>query len=59
MEDAFLLAVEKKLTAYDACYAVLAQRLNISLITVDEQLAQAIESTIFLGDFDLPRFEEE
>ena len=59
MEDALLLAVEKNLTAYDACYAVLAQRLDISLITADEQLVKAIESPIFLGDFDLPRFEEE
>ncbi|HLO13586.1 MAG TPA: type II toxin-antitoxin system VapC family toxin [Anaerolineales bacterium] len=59
MEDALLLAAEKNLTAYDACYAVLAQRLNISLITADEQLAQAAESAIYLKDFDLPLFEGE
>jgi len=59
MEDALLLATEKKLTAYDACYAVLAQKLDIPLITADEPLSKAIKSAIFLGDFDMPPFEEE
>ena len=58
MEDALLLAIEKKLTAYDACYAVLAQKLDIPLITADEQLSQAIESATFIKDFDRPPFEE-
>lgn len=59
MEDALLLASEKNLTAYDACYAVLAQRLDIPIITTDEQLARAIESAVFLGDFDVTPFTEE
>ena len=59
MEDALLLAAEKKLTAYDACYAVLAQKLDVPLITADELLSKAFESAIFLGDFDMPSFEEE
>lgn len=59
MEDALLLASTKNLTAYDACYAVLAQKLEIPLITADEPLAQAVESAIFLGDFDIEPFEEE
>jgi len=59
MEDALLLASEKNLTAYDACYAVLAQKLEIPLITADQQLAQAFESAIFIGDFDIQPFEEE
>jgi predicted nucleic acid-binding protein len=59
MEDALLLASEKNLTAYDACYAVLAQNLEIPLITADEQLSEAIDSAIFIGDFNLPPFEEE
>jgi predicted nucleic acid-binding protein len=57
MEEALLVAVEKKLSAYDACYAVLAKNLDIPLITVDEELAKAIESSIFLGDFDINLFE--
>ena len=59
MEDALLLAAEKKLTAYDACYAVLAQKLDVPLITADEPLSKAFESAIFLGNFDMPPFEEE
>jgi predicted nucleic acid-binding protein len=58
MEMALLLASEKNLTAYDACYAVLAQNMNISLITADEQLSRAIESSIFLGDLELLPFGE-
>lgn len=59
MEDALLLASEKNLTAYDVCYAVLAQRLDIPLITADEPMVRAFEAAIFLGDFDMPPFEEE
>ncbi len=59
MEDALLLASEKNLTAYDSCYAVLAQKLDVPLITADQQLAQAMDSAIFIGDFDIQPFEEE
>ena len=59
MEDALLLASTKNLTAYDACYAVLAQDLGIPLITADEQLSEAVESAIFIGDLDISPFEEE
>ncbi len=59
MEDALLLAAEKNLTAYDACYAVLARNLDIPLITADEPLAKAIQNAIFLGDFDIEPFVEE
>jgi len=51
MEEALLLASQKNLTAYDACYAVLAQRLNIPLITADKPMAQAVEWAFWLGDF--------
>ena len=59
MEDALLLASEKNLTAYDACYAILARKLDIPLITADKQLAQAFEPAVFIGDFDVQPFEEE
>jgi predicted nucleic acid-binding protein len=59
MEDALLLALENGLTAYDACYAVLSQKLEVPLITADEQLSKAIEFSIFLKDFDLLPFMEE
>ncbi len=50
MEDALSLAVKTGLTAYDACYAVLAHRLNLPLVTADKQLSETIEWTIWLGD---------
>lgn len=52
MADALLLASQKNLTAYDACYAVLAHRLNIPLITADETMTQAVEWAVWLGDFE-------
>lgn len=52
MEDAILLASQKNLTAYDACYAVLARQLNIPLITADKPMAQAVEWAVWLGDFE-------
>jgi predicted nucleic acid-binding protein len=51
MEDAIVLASQMNLTAYDACYAVLAQRLSIPLITADEPMTQAVEWAVWLGDF--------
>ena len=52
MEEALVLASQKNLTAYDACYTVLAHRLNIPLITADEPMAQAVEWAFWLGDFE-------
>ena len=51
MEDALVLANDRNLTAYDACYAVLAQRLEIPLITADEPMAKAVDWAVWLGDF--------
>ena len=51
MEEALNLAVEKGLTAYDACYAVLARRLEIPLVTADLQLVRSIDWAVWLGDF--------
>jgi predicted nucleic acid-binding protein len=36
---------------FDACYAVLAQRLATPLITADERLAKAIDWAVWLGNF--------
>ena len=52
MEAALLLASQKNLTAYDACYAVLAQQLNIPLVTADKPMVQAVEWAVWLGDFE-------
>jgi predicted nucleic acid-binding protein len=50
MEDALVLANDKNLTAYDACYAILAKRMDIPLITADEPMVKVIEWAIWLGD---------
>jgi predicted nucleic acid-binding protein len=53
IEDALQLASEKKLTAYDACYAVLAQKLRLPLITADAPLAKAVDWAIWIGDVEI------
>lgn len=53
IEDALQLASEKKLTAYDACYAVLAQKLGLPLITADAPLAKAIDWAVWIGDVEI------
>ncbi len=53
IEDALKLASKKNLSAYDACYAVLAQKLNLPLITADAPLAKAIEWAIWIGDAEI------
>ncbi|MCI0550392.1 MAG: type II toxin-antitoxin system VapC family toxin [Anaerolineae bacterium] len=52
IEDAVQLAGEKNLTAYDACYAVLARKLKLPLVTADAPLAKAIDWAIWIGDFE-------
>lgn len=53
IEDALILAAKKNLTAYDACYATLAQKLDMPLITADAPLAKAIDWAVWIGDVDV------
>ncbi len=53
IEDALLLASVKNLSAYDAAYAVLAQKLEVPLITADAHLARSIEWAVWVGDLDV------
>ena len=53
IEDALTLAEEKNLTAYDACYAVLAQKLDLPLVTADAPMANAIDWAVWIGDFEI------
>jgi predicted nucleic acid-binding protein len=53
IEDALQLAEKKNLTAYDACYAVLARKLELPLVTADAPMANAIEWAIWIGEFDI------
>ena len=52
IEGALLLASQKNLTAYDACYAILAQQMSIPLVTADEPMAKAVEWAVWLGDLE-------
>jgi predicted nucleic acid-binding protein len=52
MEDALLLAAERDITAYDACYAVLASSLELPLVTADEKLVKAV-SALWIGVLDI------
>lgn len=53
IEEALELASEKNLTAYDACYAVLARRLALPLVTADAPLANAVDWAVWIGDFEV------
>lgn len=53
IEDALQLASEKNITAYDACYAVLAQKLGLPLITADAPLAKAVDWAVWIGDVEI------
>ena len=52
MENALLLAAERGITAYDACYAVLASRLDLPLITADEKLVKAANA-LWIGALEI------
>jgi predicted nucleic acid-binding protein len=58
MEDALNIAVSHDITAYDGCYVVLAQQLNIPVVSADEKLVRKMAGTVhavqWLGDFSLP-----
>lgn len=53
MEEALALAHEKDLTAYDACYAVLARRLALPLVTDDRPVLNAVDWAVWIGDFEV------
>ena len=59
MERSLSLAKKLDLSAYEACYAVLAQQLEIPLVTADPPLAGKLNSAVFLGDLDIPMWQEE
>jgi len=46
---ALAVAVERGLSLYDACYAVLAERLDAVLVTADKDLAAATPGSVLLS----------
>ena len=55
IEEALSIAIDKHLTAYDACYAVLAYREGIKLVTADKQICKQIPWAVWLGNLDTKR----
>jgi predicted nucleic acid-binding protein len=57
-EDALYLAIAHSITAYDACYVALANRLAVPLITADQKLEQKMKAVgqpvIWLGAWTPP-----
>jgi predicted nucleic acid-binding protein len=45
VDDALALAVNQGITAYDACYVSLAQRLGLPFITADQKLVNKLAAT--------------
>jgi len=49
LEDAYTLAAERELTAYDALYAALSERLGVTLVTADRELAAVVVDSVFIS----------
>jgi predicted nucleic acid-binding protein len=45
----WLVAIERGLSAYDACYVVLAETMGATLITADRRLAAATTDAVLIG----------
>jgi len=48
--EAYDMAVQKHITAYDACYLLLSRKLSLSLITADKKLLSVDPAIIWLGN---------
>jgi predicted nucleic acid-binding protein len=47
---AFAVATARSLTAYDACYVVLAETMEVPLVTADRRLAEATANAVLITD---------
>lgn len=55
--DAIRIALAEKITAYDACYFTLAQRMSVPFITADQKLVQKLGASglvVWLGAWVAP-----
>ena len=49
-QPALALALARSVSAYDACYIVLAEAGEATLVTADRKLAAATEAAVLIGD---------
>lgn len=49
VRDAWEVARARGLSVYDACYAVLAEQLDVPLVTADRRLAAAVRNAIVIS----------
>lgn len=49
--DAYTLAIDRSITAYDACYLLLSHKLKVSFITADKKLLAIDPVVIWLGNY--------
>jgi predicted nucleic acid-binding protein len=49
MAPAWMIALERGLTAYDACYVALAETTGATLVTADRALAAATEHSVLIN----------
>ena len=49
--EVYDIAVERYITAYDACYLLLSHKLDISLVTADKKLLTVDSAIIWLGNY--------
>jgi predicted nucleic acid-binding protein len=54
--DALKIALELKITVYDAAFLALAAKLNMKLLTLDTKLAKGLEETKYAELIEYPNF---
>jgi predicted nucleic acid-binding protein len=47
VNEALNIAIAQTISAYDACYVELSQRLQVPLVTADNKLIRALEGTTY------------
>ncbi len=58
MESAFLIATNYQISAYDACYVALSEKVNATLLTLDRKLVNSLINSPYhvqnFADFSIP-----
>ncbi|HEY9703227.1 MAG TPA: type II toxin-antitoxin system VapC family toxin [Allocoleopsis sp.] len=58
MESAFLISTNYQISAYDACYVALSEKVNATLLTLDRKLVNSLINSSYhvqnFADFSIP-----